>query len=240
MSGLRARRLEQLGMVWSVTDERFQENLEAAKAYYNEHWTLCAPRSAAILDRPLGMWLANLRRPGALDGHPEWKAALEAVDPDWDPKWPADWQRHYASLRELVRDEEGQAEVLPGFTVHGMDIGKWLARQRKPEVWAALTAEQRERLEQLGITPIAPEPKAPARPSTTPAGAFERGVAALAQYKAREGSLTVSRAHVERLEDGTEVKLGVWIMNQKSRRAKLAADKLAALAVLGLEWAREG
>ncbi|WP_256644762.1 helicase associated domain-containing protein [Streptomyces sp. G11C(2021)] len=52
--------------------------------------------------------------------------------------------------------------------------------------------------------------------------------------------MTVPRAHVERLEDGTEVKLGVWIMNQKSRRAKLTADKLAALAVLGLEWAREG
>ena len=30
MSGLRARRLEKLGMVWSVADERFQENLEAA------------------------------------------------------------------------------------------------------------------------------------------------------------------------------------------------------------------
>ncbi|WP_344922690.1 helicase associated domain-containing protein, partial [Plantactinospora mayteni] len=33
MSGQRARRLEQLGMVWSEVDERFQENLEAAKAY---------------------------------------------------------------------------------------------------------------------------------------------------------------------------------------------------------------
>lgn len=240
MNGQRARRLEQLGMVWSLADERFQENLEAAKAYYEQHWTLCAPRPATMLDRPVGQWLSNLRRPGALDGHPEWKTALEAVDEDWNPSWPAEWQRHYAALRELVRDEEGQAEVLPGVTVHGMDIGKWLARQQKPAVWQALTDGQRERLEQLGITPLAPEPEAPARPSTTPVGAFERGVAALAQYKAREGSVTVPRAHVERLEDGTEVKLGVWIMNQKSRRAKLTADKLAALAVLGLEWAREG
>ncbi|MFG2386807.1 DEAD/DEAH box helicase [Streptomyces avermitilis] len=240
MNGQRARRLEQLGMVWSLADERFQENLEAAKAYYEQHWTLCAPRPATMLDRPVGQWLSNLRRPGALDGHPEWKTALEAVDEDWNPSWPAEWQRHYAALRELVRDEEGQAEVLPGVTVHGMDIGKWLARQQKPAVWQALHDGQRERLEQLGITPLAPEPEAPARPSATPVGAFERGVAALGQYKAREGSVTVPRAHVERLEDGTEVKLGVWIMNQKSRRAKLTADKLAALAVLGLEWAREG
>ncbi|WP_108934779.1 DEAD/DEAH box helicase [Streptomyces ardesiacus] len=242
MTGQRARRLEQLGMVWSLADERFQENLEAAKAYYEQHWTLCAPRPATMLDRPVGQWLSNLRRPGALDDHPEWKTALEAVDEDWNPSWPADWQRHYAALRELVRDEDGQADVLPGLTVHGMDIGKWLARQRTPSVWQALTDGQRERLERLGITPPAPEPEPeePAKPSTTPAGAFERGVAALAQYKTREGHLTVPRAHTERLEDGTEVRLGVWVMNQKGRRAKLTTDKLAALADLGLEWAREG
>lgn len=87
MSGLRARRLEKLGMVWSLADERFQENLEAAKAYYEQHWTLCAPRSATALDRPVGQWLSNLRRPGALEGHPEWKTALEAVDEDWSPEW---------------------------------------------------------------------------------------------------------------------------------------------------------
>jgi hypothetical protein len=238
MTGQRARRLEQLGMVWSLADERFQENLEAAKAYYDQHWTLCAPRSATMLDKPLGMWLANLRRPGALDGHPDWKTALEAVDEEWNPSWPPEWQRHYAALRELVRDEQGRADVLPGVTVHGMDIGKWLARQRKPEVWQALHDGQRERLEQLGITPLAPEPETPAKPTTTPLGAFERGVAALTQYKTREGHLTVPRGHVERLDEGTEVRLGVWLTNTKTRRAKLSADKLTALANLGLNWAR--
>ncbi|MDQ1013418.1 superfamily II DNA or RNA helicase [Streptomyces sp. V4I23] len=236
MSGLRARRLEKLGMVWSLADERFQENLEAAKAYYDQHWTLCAPRSAVALSRPVGQWLSNLRRAGALDGHPEWETALKEVDEDWNPSWPADWQRHYAALRELVAEEEGQAEVLPGVTVHGMDIGKWLARQRTPKVWQALTDGQRERLEQLGITPLASAPEEPTRASTP----FERGVAALAQYRARTGSVNVPRAHVELLEDGAEVRLGVWIMNQKTRRAKLATDKLSALAALGLEWALEG
>jgi hypothetical protein len=120
-----------------------------------------------------------------------------------------------------------------------MDIGKWLARQRTPEVWQALHDGQRERLEQLGITPPAPEPEAvTAKPVTGSLSAFERGVAALAQYKTREGHLTVPRSHVERLEDGTEVKLGVFLSNTKTRRAKLTPDKLAALATLGLEWAQ--
>ncbi|WP_418953494.1 hypothetical protein [Streptomyces cinnabarinus] len=54
MTGARARRLEKLGMVWSVADERFQEDLEAAHTYYDDHWTLCAPRGATALDRPVG------------------------------------------------------------------------------------------------------------------------------------------------------------------------------------------
>ncbi|MFF4472349.1 Helicase associated domain protein [Streptomyces sp. NPDC001599] len=240
MTGQRARRLEQLGMVWSLADERFQENLEAAKAYYAQHWTLCAPRSAKMLDRPLGMWLANLRRPGALDGHPEWKTALEAVDEDWNPEWPAEWQRHYAALRELVRDEDGQpggVHVLPGVTVHGMDIGKWLAKQRTPKVWQVLSDGQRERLEQLGIVPVAPAPEEPAKPSTAPVSAFERGVAALAQYKTRTGSVKVPRAHEEIIVvDGQEhlVKLGVWRSNMRSRRDSLPDARRQLLADLGL------
>ncbi|WP_225079712.1 helicase associated domain-containing protein [Streptomyces sp. CoT10] len=67
--------------------------------------------------------------------------------------------------------------------------------------------------------------------------AFERGIAALAQYKARTGSVTVPRGHVEQLEDGSEVKLGVFLSNSKTRRAKLTTDNLAALADLGLDWA---
>lgn len=40
MTGLRARRLEKLGMVWSLADERFQENLAAARVYFEDHWML--------------------------------------------------------------------------------------------------------------------------------------------------------------------------------------------------------
>lgn len=56
-----------------------------ARVYCQEHWTPCAPRSAAVLDKPVGQWLSNLRRPGVLAEHPEWEAALTTVDPDWTP-----------------------------------------------------------------------------------------------------------------------------------------------------------
>ncbi len=43
------------------------------------------------------------------------------------------------------------------------------------------------------------------------------------------------------VDDETEpvpVKLGVWISNTKSRRDRLDAEQLAALAELGMDWAR--
>ncbi|KND39137.1 helicase [Streptomyces stelliscabiei] len=39
------------------------------------------------------------------------------------------------------------------------------------------------------------------------------------------------------MPDGSEGKLGVFLSNSKSRRAKLTVDKLRALAGLGLDWA---
>ncbi|MFF0049184.1 hypothetical protein [Streptomyces sp. NPDC005498] len=47
----------------------------------------------------------------------------------------------------------------------------------------------------------------------------------------------VSRSHVERLPDGTSVRLGVFLSNQKSRRDRLTDQQLAQLAALGLTWA---
>ncbi|MFE2093487.1 helicase associated domain-containing protein [Streptomyces sp. NPDC059460] len=67
--------------------------------------------------------------------------------------------------------------------------------------------------------------------------AFTRGVAALTQYIAREGKTVVGRGHVEHLPDGTTVRLGVFLSNQKSRRDRLSEQQLATLAALGLEWA---
>ncbi|MFE5806219.1 hypothetical protein [Streptomyces sp. NPDC056491] len=46
------------------------------------------------------------------------------------------------------------------------------------------------------------------------------------------------RAVVGRLPDGSEHCTGIWIANQKARRDKLDQVQRAALAALGVEWAR--
>jgi hypothetical protein len=83
----------------------------------------------------------------------------------------------------MLVEESVLTSVEPGVTVHGMDIGRWLQKRRQHTVWTALMDGQRQRLEQLGITPLAPAPETevPAAPSTAPVNAFETGVAALTQ-----------------------------------------------------------
>ncbi|MEU5036116.1 helicase associated domain-containing protein [Streptomyces rubiginosohelvolus] len=123
--------------------------------------------------------------------------------------------------------------MLPGVTVNGVDVGTWTTRQTDPAVWDTLSTEQQKRLEALGLT---------RRTETAPTGkgakggAFERGITALTQYAAREGRVVVPRAHVEETPHGP-VRLGTWVSNTRSRRAKLTGEQREQLAALGIDWA---
>ncbi len=234
----RAELLNAVGMVWSVGDAAFWKNLSAARAYHAAHGSLACPRNTVWDGVAVGQWLSNLRRTGGLGADPvradERRRALEAIDPEWNPAgWSVDWQRHYAATRVLLAEEQGPADVLPGVTVNGCDVGTWTIRQTDPAVWDTLSPEQRARLEALGLKP---------RTESAPAGAFERGIAAVAQYAQREGHLRIPRQHTELVViDGQEhqVKAGVFLTNHKSRRTKLTAAKLDAFAALGVDWAAE-
>ncbi|MFI6730116.1 Helicase associated domain protein [Streptomyces sp. R-74717] len=248
MSSTRADELEELGMIWDTADAQFAENLAAARAYYAEAGTLAAPRHATALDKPVGQWLTNLRRPGGLGKDPERAQRraeqLAAIDPDWNPGqlgWTVDWQRHWAGLTALLTAGGKLEEITPGVTYRGDDIGRWTTRQARD--WTRLNPEQQHRLNELDVKPAARPQKAPARSGTETraaksSDAFTRGITALRQYIAREGKHVVGRGHVEELPDGTTVKLGVFLSNQKSRRDRLTDHQLAQLAELGLAWAQ--
>ncbi|MFF4858736.1 hypothetical protein ACFY2N_28045 [Streptomyces rubiginosohelvolus] len=153
--------------------------------------------------------------------------------------------------------------VGPGAMVNGLDVGGWLAAQR--DGWERLSAGQRKRPgaarrpaaretgrqgrqgrqgrrgEGAAVKAVeAVEGKARPRQAAgrAQAGAFERGVAALAQYAEREGTVVVARSWSEELPDGTVVRLGVRLSNMKTRRATLTGEQLQRLAGLGLERAK--
>ncbi|MFF8265181.1 Helicase associated domain protein [Streptomyces virginiae] len=249
MTGERAAELEELGIVWDTADAGFETNLGAARAYHELHGTLAAPRGATILDIAIGQYLTNIRRPGGLGKDPDRArrraAALAAIDPDWNPGtlgWTVDWQRHYAYLTQLLAEGARLTAVVPGVTRHGEDVGRWLATQRRN--WDRLGEEQQRRLGELGVKPQkAPRARKAAAKTATATGpraggaAFQKGLQALQQYIAREGALP-GRAGVQETPAGEIRRVGVWLANQKQRRDKLDQAQRAALAELGVDWAR--
>lgn len=241
-----------MGIVWDTADAQFAENLAAARAYFAEAGTLAAPRHATALDKSVGQWLTNIRRPGGLGKDPvraqQRAEQLAAVDPDWNPAllgWTVDWQRYFVGLAALLDDGALLTSIMPGVTYRGDDIGRWLTRQRRD--FARLNAEQQERLAKLGVQPAAVRARtAPAAGGAKTARgeeAFTRGLKALAQYVQREQRTVVPRRHTELITVGGQdhdVRLGVWVSNQKSRRDRLSGEQLAQLAELGMDWAQDG
>ncbi|MDQ1013416.1 superfamily II DNA or RNA helicase [Streptomyces sp. V4I23] len=245
------------GMVWEPGEEAWENKLAALRSYRRAMGHL-APRQDAVWGEgeamvPVGQHMANLRRKGGLGKDPvravERAKQLAAVDEDWNCPWPLDWQRHYRVLADLVDADGVLPAIEPGVLFEGDDLGKWLERQKNPGTWAQLSTEQQERLSKLGVQPAeAPSPApAVARATKDPSKAqqaFQRGLAALTQWVEREGAdRPVPRGHSEEITvDGeaepVTVKLGVWISNTKSRRDRLDADQLAALAKLGMDWAK--
>lgn len=244
------------GMIWEPGEEAWEAKLAALRSYRRATGHL-APRQDAVWGEgesmvPVGQHMANLRREGGLGKDPERAAAraaqLTAIDEDWNCPWPLDWQRHHRVLADLVDADGRLPDIAPGVLFEGDDLGRWLERQKNPGTWKQLVPEQQERLTQLGVTPAdRPSPVPAAEGATKGPGraqrAFQRGLAALAQWVEREGAdRPVPRGHCEEIAvdgetDPVVVKLGVWVSNTKSRRDKLTADQLASLAKLGVGWA---
>ncbi|CQR59474.1 DEAD/DEAH box helicase [Streptomyces leeuwenhoekii] len=243
------------GMVWEPGEEAWENKLAALRSYRRAMGHL-APHQDAVWGEgeamvPVGQHMANLRRKGGLGKDPERAAQrakqLAAIDTDWNCPWPLDWQRHYRVLADLVDADGVLPAIEPGVLFEGDDLGKWLQRQKNPGTWAQLSTEQRERLSKLGVQPSeapspAPAAKGAAKGPSKAQQAFQRGLAALAQWVEREGQRPVPRGHSEEITvDGEAqpvvVKLGVWVSNTRARRGRLDADQLAALAKLGVDWA---
>ncbi|MFF0891515.1 Helicase associated domain protein [Streptomyces sp. NPDC003456] len=246
------------GMVWEPGEEAWENKLAALRSYRRATGHL-APRQDAVWGEseammPIGQHMANLRRKGGLGKDPQRATARAAqltwIDPDWNCPWPLNWQRPYRVLAGLAADEPGGVlpEIAPGVLYEGDDLGKWLQRQRNPSTWAQLSEEQQERLTALGVQPVQAPALAPTVPRVTKdpsktQQAFQRGLAALAQWVEREGTHrpvprdAVVEVKVDGETDPTSVKLGVWVSNTRARRDKLAQDQLAALRELGAEWA---
>ncbi|WP_406277154.1 Helicase associated domain protein [Embleya sp. NBC_00896] len=225
----RVRKLVMLGMVWSHPDAAFDDGLAVARRYVERVGHLAAPPGAVQDGIRVGQWLANQRRAGVLDAHPERRRALEELDPWWQPDgWTIAWQRAANEVRLHLARGGALEELTPGHVAGGQDIGRWAQRHRRAAVRARLGPGQLEQLDALGIRPEhdggaadgdvavaagvdvggSAADRDGARARRRGRGAWETAFAAAVAYREREGDLEVPRAHVETVATQTATGLG--------------------------------
>ncbi|WP_406865213.1 helicase associated domain-containing protein [Streptomyces solicamelliae] len=240
LSQERVGQLNELGMIWSHAEVAFAEGLSAARGWAAEHGHLLAP-DAMWEGYAVGVWLKNQRAAARQDKagqgaglSVERRRALEAIDPSWCPSWPVAWQRCFHLARLHVRGGGVLPEGSGCLVVQGEDLGQWAAVQRRQ--WDTLGAAQHWLLrEALGLEPLPDSEKSVTVPQRTRAQVWAANVAAARQYQQREGHLEVPHRHVEEV-DGTGYALGVFIANSRSRRARLAPERVGELSELGMRW----
>lgn len=201
----RIERLEAIGMVWSTSNDLWEQNYAAATQYYLEHGDLEVPiKYETPSGFGLGVWLGAQRAAHKAGELPQEQVErLDALGMDWTNRNDRKWMSLY-DVAAAYYHEHGSLNVPSEYvTPDGVLLGKWVARQRyaylNPDRSSArVTPERKALLDKLGMVW---EKYAPWQ---------ERYDLALA-YKTEHGDLEIPSVY--KTADG--VWLGSWVNRQR-------------------------
>ncbi len=201
----RIERLEAIGMVWSTSNDLWEQNYAAATQYYLEHGDLEVPiKYETPSGFGLGVWLGAQRAAHKAGELPqEQLERLDALGMDWTNRNDRKWMSLY-DVAAAYYHEHGNLNVPSEYvTPDGVLLGKWVARQRyaylNPDRSSArVTPERKALLDELGMVWEKYDPWQ------------ERYDLALA-YKTEHGDLEIPSVY--KTADG--VWLGSWVSRQR-------------------------
>ena len=201
----RIERLEAIGMVWSTSNDLWEQNYAAATQYYLEHGDLEVPiKYETTSGFGLGVWLGAQRAAHKAGELPQEQVErLDALGMDWTNRNDRKWMSLY-DVAAAYYHEHGNLNVPSEYvTPDGVLLGKWVARQRyaylNPDRSSArVTPERKALLDKLGMVWEKYDPWQ------------ERYDLALA-YKTEHGDLEIPSVY--KTADG--VWLGSWVSRQR-------------------------
>jgi hypothetical protein len=201
----RIERLEAIGMVWSTSNDLWEQNYAAATQYYLEHGDLEVPiKFETPSGFGLGVWLGAQRAAHKAGELPQEQVErLDALGMDWTNRNDRKWMSLY-DVAAAYYHEHGNLNVPSEYvTPDGVLLGKWVARQRyaylNPDRSSArVTPERKALLDKLGMVWEKYDPWQ------------ERYDLALA-YKTEHGDLEIPSVY--KTADG--VWLGSWVNRQR-------------------------
>ena len=222
----RIERLEAIGMVWSTSNDLWEQNYAAATQYYLEHGDLEVPiKYETPSGFGLGVWLGAQRAAHKAGELPQEQVErLDALGMDWTNRNDRKWMSLY-DVAAAYYHEHGNLNVPSEYvTPDGVLLGKWVARQSyaylNPDRSSArVTPERKALLDKLGMVWEKYDPWQ------------ERYDLALA-YKTEHGDLEIPSVY--KTADG--VWLGSWVSRQRqalnSGSSALSSERRKLLRIL--------
>lgn len=222
----RIERLEAIGMVWTTSNDLWEQNYAAATQYYLEHGDLEVPiKYETPSGFGLGVWLGAQRAAHKAGELPQEQVErLDALGMDWTNRNDRKWMSLY-DVAAAYYHEHGNLNVPSEYvTPDGVLLGKWVARQRyaylNPDRSSArVTPERKALLDKLGMVWEKYDPWQ------------ERYDLALA-YKTEHGDLEIPSVY--KTADG--VWLGSWVSRQRqalnSGSSALSSERRKLLRIL--------
>ena len=222
----RIERLEAIGMVWSTSNDLWEQNYAAATQYYLKHGDLEVPiKYETPSGFGLGVWLGAQRAAHKAGELPQEQVErLDALGMDWTNRNDRKWMSLY-DVAAAYYHEHGNLNVPSEYvTPDGVLLGKWVARQRyaylNPDRSSArVTPERKALLDKLGMVWEKYDPWQ------------ERYDLALA-YKTEHGDLEIPSVY--KTADG--VWLGSWVSRQRqalnSGSSALSSERRKLLRIL--------
>ena len=154
----RIAQLDEIGMVWSVFDAKWEKAYALAAAYYEENGNLNIPRSyVTAAGERLGQWVASQQW-----AYPKGKLTEEQVERlsrigmYWGNRNDRQWNEGYQEAKRYF-DAHGDLNVPADYvSPNGYNLGNWVKRQRytrhNPEKSCAVLTEERiAKLDAIGM-----------------------------------------------------------------------------------------
>ena len=154
----RIAQLDEIGMVWSVFDVKWEKAFALAVAYYEQNGNLNMPRSyVTAAGEKLGCWVANQQwayQKGKLSDDQIMR--LERIGMYWGNRNDRQWNEGYQEAKHYFETHGDLKVPVDYVSPDGYALGKWVKRQRYARLnpdksGAVLTEERITKLDAIGM-----------------------------------------------------------------------------------------
>ena len=212
----RIRQLDQMGMIWSVFDAKWEQGYALAMNYAAKHGDLNVPVNYTTEEgEKLGAWILNQRTAYVKEMLSQDQIGrLEKIGIYWGNRNDRQWNEVYGAAKRYF-EANGDLDVPVAYvSPEGYALGKWVRRQqyayRNPEKSNAILSQERiELLDAVGMQWEKPD-------------SWQHRYELAQEYKRCHGNLDIPAKY--KTVDG--IWLSRWVYNQK-RLLQSGSEKLS-------------